>query len=208
MAQPDAFTITVNGKGGHGSMPHQTVDPIHAAAQIVVGAQSIISRNLDPLDPGVLSFGTIQGGTISNIIPENVTLTGTVRSFDPAVKKMIREKLEQMIDGTARAFGAEARLVYEDGYPPVVNPPEMTEFVRKTAERLFGADRVLAMRPVMGGEDFSYFLQSVPGAFFFFGAGDGCPYPHHHPSFDIDEKALPDAALLMTQIALDFLHTE
>ena len=206
MAQPDAFTITVKGTGGHGSMPHQTVDPIHVAAQIVVGAQSIISRNLDPLDPGVLSFGTIQGGTISNIIPEVVTLTGTVRSFDPGVKQMIRNNLERVVEGTARAFGAEARFVYEDGYPPVINPPEMTEFVRKTAERLFGADRILSMRPVMGGEDFSYFLQKVPGAFFFFGAGDNRPFPHHHPSFDIDETALSDAALLMTHIALDFLQ--
>ena len=205
MAQPDAFTIKIRGRGGHGSMPHQAVDPIYIASQLVVNLQSVISRSLDPLKPGVLSFGTINGGTIYNIIPEEVTLTGTVRSFDPDVKALIESKLKRIAAETCRAFDSTAEVIYEDGYPPVINDPRMSDFVVSTARKTLGEDCVVPIDPVMGGEDFSYFLKEVPGAFFFLGMGDGQEYPHHHPRFDIDEAALPLAVRLMTRIALDFL---
>lgn len=205
MAQPDAFSIIVKGRGGHGSMPQQTVDPILAAAQLVVNAQSIVSRNLDPLKPGVVSFGTIEGGTVYNIIPEKVTLTGTVRSFDLDVQQTAERRLRQIADMTCAAFGAEARFEYEKGYPPVVNDPEMVDFVHSVTARTLGESRVREIEPVMGGEDFAYYLQQVPGAFLFFGMGDGMEYPHHHPRFDIDERALPQATLLMSRLALDYL---
>jgi amidohydrolase len=206
MAQPDKFTIDIRGKGGHGSMPHQTVDPILVASHLVLNIQSIVSRNVDPLKPVVISFGTIEGGTIYNIIPEGVTLTGTVRSFDSDVQKLSENRLKEITDATCAAFGASADFVYEKGYPPVINDERMVDFVAQTAKEIFGEDHVQEIEPVMGGEDFAYFLQKVPGAFMFFGMGDGMEYPHHHPEFDIDEKALPQATHLMTAIALEYLR--
>jgi len=206
MAQPDRFTIKVRGKGGHGSMPQQTVDPILVASHLVVGIQSIVSRNVDPLKPVVVSFGTVMGGTIYNIIPGEVELTGTVRTFEPEVQELAERRLREMTEATCRAFGATAELHYEKGYPPVVNPEKGVDFVEKAAEEILGKDKVRFIDPVMGGEDFAYFLQRVPGAFLFFGAGDGTCFPHHHPGFDIDERALPRAALLMAGLALRYLE--
>jgi amidohydrolase len=206
MAQPDAFTINVKGKGGHGSMPQQTVDPILVASQIVVNAQSIVSRNIDPLKPAVVSFGTIEGGTIYNIIPGEVKLTGTVRSFEPGIKDIAKMRIEEIAEGTAKAMGASVEFTYEEGYPPVVNDERMTDFVLDVAKQTLGKDCVVDIDPVMGGEDFAYFLEKVPGAFLFLGAGDGMEFPHHHPSFDIDEKVLPQGALLMASLALEYLQ--
>ena len=205
MAQPDKFTIRIQGKGGHGSMPHQTVDPILVASHLVVNIQSIASRNVDPLKPVVISFGTIEGGTIYNIIPEEVFLTGTVRSFDADVQELSENRLKEITDATCAAFGATADFQYEKGYPTVVNDETMVDFVAHIASGIFGKGKVQKIDPVMGGEDFAYFLQEVPGAFLFFGIGDGMEYPHHHPAFDIDEKALPQATLLMTALALKYL---
>ena len=206
MAQPDKFTIRVRGKGGHGSMPHQTVDPILVASHLVCNIQSIVSRNVDPLKPVVVSFGTIEGGTIYNIIPEEVVLTGTVRSFETGVQELSEKRLREIADATCAAFGATAEFMYEKGYPPVVNDENMVDFVAGTARDLFGEEKVQDIDPVMGGEDFAYFLQKVPGAFIFFGMGDGMEFPHHHPAFDIDEKALPKATLLMASLALAYLE--
>ena len=206
MAQPDKFTIRIQGQGGHGAMPHQTVDPILVASHVVVNIQSIASRNVDPLKPVVVSFGTIEGGTIDNIIPEEVVMTGTVRSFDADVQKLAERRLKEIADGTCAAFGAAADFQYEKGYPPVVNDDKMVDFVAGVAGGIFGEDKVQEIAPVMGGEDFACFLLEIPGAFLFFGMGDGMEYPHHHPAFDIDEKALPAATYLMTALALEFLE--
>jgi amidohydrolase len=205
MAQPDAFTIIVRGKGGHGSMPHQTVDPILVASQIVVNAQSIVSRNMDPLKPAVVSFGTIEGGTIYNIIPGEVRLTGTVRSFESKIKDIAKKRIEEIAEGTAKAMGASVEFSYEEGYPPLVNDETMADFVLDVARQTLGKDKVVDIDPVMGGEDFAYFLEKVPGAFLFLGAGDGMDFPHHHAAFDIDEKVLPQGVLLMTSLALEYL---
>jgi amidohydrolase len=205
MAAADNFRISVKGRAGHGSMPHQTVDSILTAAQLVVNLQSIVSRNLDPLKPGVVSFGTIRGGTVYNIIPEEVKLTGTVRSFDADVQALARSRLEEITRKTCEALGARGEMEYEPGYPPVVNPPEVVDFALDVAARILGDDCIAEIDPVMGGEDFAYFLQKIPGAFLFFGMGDGQSFPHHHPGFDMDEKALPQAALLLTSLALEFL---
>jgi amidohydrolase len=206
MAQPDKFTIRIQGKGGHGSMPHQTVDPILVASHLVVNIQSIVSRNVDPLKPVVISFGTIEGGTIYNIIPDGVVLTGTVRSFEADVQELSEKRLKEITDSTCAAFGATADFLYEKGYPPVVNDEAMVDFVADIASGIFGEKKVQEIDPVMGGEDFAYFLKEIPGAFLFFGMGDGMEYPHHHPAFDIDEKALPKATLLMTALALEYLE--
>lgn len=206
MAQPDDFTVVVKGKGGHGSMPHQAVDPILAAAQVVVSLQSVVSRSVDPLKPAVLSFGSVSGGTIYNVIPGEVTLTGTVRTFDPALQALIEGRLRTIVEETCRAFGATAEIVYRKGYPALVNDARMAEFVLETARGVLGADRAKVIEPVMGGEDFAYFLQKVPGAFWFFGAGDGRPHPHHHPAFDIDERALAPAALHLAALVLAYFE--
>ena len=208
MAQSDNFRIMVRGKGGHGSMPQMTVDPILVASNLVVNLQTIVSRNVDPLKPAVLSFGTIHGGTIYNIIPEEIRLTGTVRTFDPSLQALIQKRLREITEGTAKTFGASAELEYEVGYPPLVNDPDSVDFVLKVARKTLGKKSIVAFNPVMGGEDFAYYLQKVPGAFLFFGAGDGTQFPHHHPGFDIDEKALPRATLLMTTLALEYLEEE
>ncbi len=206
MAQPDDFTIIVKGKGGHGSMPHQTVDPILVASQIVVNAQSIVSRNIDPLKPAVVSFGTIEGGTIYNIIPGEVKLTGTVRSFESEIKDIAKKRIEEIAVGTAKAMGASVEFSYEEGYPPLVNDETMADFVLDVAKQTLGKDCVVDINPVMGGEDFAYFLEKIPGAFLFLGAGDGMDFPHHHAAFDIDERALSQGTLLMTSLALEYLH--
>ncbi len=205
MANSDSFAITVRGKGGHGSMPQTAVDPILAAAHLVTGAQSIVGRNVDPLKPGVVSFGLISGGTTFNIIPGEVRLIGTVRSFHPEVQEVVEKRLRELAEGTCRAFGATAEVCYEKGYPALVNHPEMTDLVLDVARRVLGEEKIRPFDPIMGGEDFAYYLQRVPGAFFFFGAGDGQPHPHHHPAFDIDETALPQAVVLLSAVALEFL---
>jgi amidohydrolase len=205
MAQADNFSLVVKGKAGHGSMPHTAVDPIYAASQLVVSLQSIVSRNNDPLKPLVVSFGTIQGGTIYNIIPESVSLTGTVRTFQKEVQVMAKRRIQEISEKTGDALGAEVEFVYEDGYPPLINAPEMVDFVKGVAGDILGEDRIVPFSPVMGGEDFAYYLQKKPGAFFFLGMGDGQYAPHHHPEFDLDEKALPLGTHLLAEIALKYL---
>ena len=207
MAQPDAFSITVKGKGGHGSMPHTTVDPILVASHLVVNTQSIVSRSIDPLKPVVVSFGTVNGGTIYNIIPGEVSLTGTVRTFDSSLQSLAQRRLKEITEETCKAFGATAEFKYEKGYPPLVNHEAMVDLVLDVVKKTLGEEKIKDIDPVMGGEDFAYFLEKVPGAFLFFGIGDGMEFPHHHPGFDLDEKALPQAVLLMTSLVLEFLKS-
>lgn len=205
LAQADNFSLIVKGKGGHGAMPHTAVDPILAAAQIIVNSQSIVSRNVDPLKPCVVTFGTINGGTTHNIIPAEVAMAGTVRTFDLTVQALAERRLREIAEETAKAFGASCRVEYMTGYPAVVNDAAMVDFVTDVAKRVLGEGCLPPFDPVMGGEDFAYYLQKVPGAFIFLGAGDGREFPHHHPAFDIDEKALPLGTLLITSLALEFL---
>ncbi len=206
MAASDEIGIRLVGRGGHCSMPHLSIDPITAAGNLIVNLNSIVSRNVDPLKSAVLSLGTVHGGVIHNIIPNEVLLTGTVRTFDPQLRDLMEQRIQEVVDGTSRACGAKGELRYVRGYPPVVNHAGMADLVRSVARRVLGEGSVLEIDPVMGGEDFAYYLERVPGAFLFFGMGDGMEYPHHHPRFDMDEKALPQAALLMTALALAYLE--
>lgn len=206
MAQPDQFSIRVKGEGGHGSAPQATVDPILVASHLVLNAQSIVSRNVDPLKPLVVSFGTVHGGTIYNIIPCEVSLTGTVRTFDPSVQALAERRLKEISEETCKTFGARAHFQYEKGYPPLINDEAMVDFVGEVARKTLGAKKIKSIDPIMGGEDFAYFLQKLPGAFLFFGMGDGMRFPHHHPAFDLDEKALPLATLLLSSLALEYLQ--
>lgn len=206
MAQPDEFSIIVKGKGGHGSMPQTAVDPILAASHLVVNVQSIVSRNVDPLKPIVVSFGAMKGGTVYNIIPAQVTLTGTVRTFDSSVQALAERRLREITEQTCRTFGATSVIEYEKGYLPLVNDEAMAELVLETARNTLGEKCIRDIDPVMGGEDFAFYLKKVPGAFFFLGTGDGMEFPHHHPGFDLDEKVLPKATLLTASLALEYLR--
>ncbi len=206
MAQADNFEVTVRGRSGHASQPNLTVDPVVAAAEVVIAAQTIVSRFTSPLEPVVVSFTTVHGGRVHNIIPDEVTMTGTVRTFDPATQLAVKRRLEEVCEATCRLFGASAAFTYIDGYPPLVNDPGSVDLVRRAAVRELGAAAVQDIAPVMGGEDFAYYLQRVPGAFALLGIGDGHPHPHHSARFDIDERVLPLGVRLLAAVALEALE--
>ncbi len=205
MAQADEFEVVVTGRGGHASQPEKCIDPVLVASHVVVAAQTIVSRFASPLEPVVVSFSTIHGGRIHNIIPDSVTMTGTVRCFDPDTQRAVKQRLGEVCGETCRLFGATAEFTYSDGYPPVVNDPASVELVSRAAARELGEDAVQRVAPIMGGEDFAYYLQRVPGAFALLGIGDGRPHPHHSAHFDIDERVLPVGVRLMTAVALEML---
>jgi amidohydrolase len=205
MAQADEFEVVVEGRGGHASQPQMTVDPVVVASHVVVAAQTIVSRFTDPVEAAVVSFTTIHGGRIHNIIPDSVTMTGTVRTLDLGTQRAVKQRLGEVCEATCRLFGATAGFTYTDGYPPLLNDASSVDLVSRAAARELGADQVRTIAPVMGGEDFAYYLQRVPGAFAMLGIGDNRPYPHHNARFDIDENVLPVGVRLMTAVALEMM---
>ncbi len=210
MAGSGAFTVTVRGRGAHGAMPHQGADPIVGAAHIIAALQSIVSRNVNPMDQGVVTVGYIRGGTAHNIIPDAVEFGGTTRAFSEAVGRLLNDRIGQIAEHTARALGLQATVTFADAStPPLVNDPAMSEIVRRHARRLVGDNRVVSDFRLMGAEDAAFFLQAAPGAFVFVGAGNadkGITEPHHSPRFQIDEDALPLAVALLTASAIDMLN--
>ncbi|WP_328701142.1 M20 metallopeptidase family protein [Aquibacillus kalidii] len=207
MAGADRFSITIQGKGGHGAMPHQTRDAIVIGSQLVTNLQQIVSRRIDPLATAVLTIGSFQAGNTFNIIADTATLTGTVRTFDPELQDQIIVEMEKVIKGTCVTNDATYEFNYEKGYPPVVNHPDEAALILTAAEQIEGITKAEEVVPSMTGEDFSYYLLKKPGAFFFTGAQkDGQFYPHHHPKFDFDERAMVLAAKTLMQTA--FLYQE
>ncbi len=209
MAAADEFRIEVIGKGGHGSMPHQTVDALVVGCQVVDALQTVVSRSVDPLDPAVLSVGTFQAGTNFNIIAPRAVMTGTVRSLSQDVRELIKSRMARIVRAVCDAAGAEFRFDYKEGYPPLVNDDQVTDLVEELARGLVGEANVVELRPNMGGEDFAYYLQKVPGCFFFTGGGNpekGIEFPHHHPRFDFDEDALPIGTRLLVESALALMR--
>jgi amidohydrolase len=186
-AAADTFSISIHGRGGHGAFPHQTVDPIAVAAQVISNLQHIVSRNTSPLENVVVSVTRIAGGTADNIIPETVHLGGTARSYTQEARERTRDIIARILDGVTAAHGATHEFIYTDGYAPVINDPGLAAIVRAAA----GADRIVDIEPLMAGEDFSAYLRVAPGCFFFIGAGNERAFPHHHPRFTIDERAFP-----------------
>lgn len=208
MAAPDEFTITVKGRGGHGSMPHQTVDSLLVGAQIAVALNTIVGRSVDPLEPAVLSLGMFKAGDVFNVIPDTAVMKGTVRSFERDVREKIFRRIEQVVKGICDAAGAGCEIDAALGHPPVINNPAIAAVVAEAGRETLGADGVVENRPVMSGEDFSFYQEKVPGAFVFIGAGNptkGIVYPHHHPKFDIDEAALGYGVEVMARAALKLL---
>nr|WP_092071577.1 amidohydrolase [Dendrosporobacter quercicolus]NSL49309.1 amidohydrolase [Dendrosporobacter quercicolus DSM 1736]SDM27914.1 amidohydrolase [Dendrosporobacter quercicolus] len=209
MAAPDAFTITVQGKGGHGSMPQQTIDPILTGAQIVMGLHTIVGRNIDPLENAVVSLGSFKAGEAFNVIPDIAVLKGTVRSFDHALRLQIFERIEAIARGISQASGASCTVEKKLGFPPLVNSPEIVKTVVEAAGELLPADHIITIKPVMAGEDFSCYLQKIPGMMIFVGSGNAAKniiYPQHHPKFDIDETALPIGMEVLLRSALKLLN--
>ncbi|HET91518.1 MAG TPA: amidohydrolase [Chloroflexi bacterium] len=194
MAAADKWTCTVRGKGGHGAAPHQTVDPIVAAAQIVTALQTVVSRNVSPLETAVLTVGTIHGGNAFNVIPAQVDLTGTVRTYNPRVQQTVWQRMRAVMENGAAACGAEVELEITPLTPAVVNDAHVSAVVRAAAEAVVGAENVSADSRTMGSEDAAFFLNEVPGCYFFLGSANaarGLNAPHHNPYFDIDEDVLP-----------------
>ena len=208
MAGADVLTIVVEGKGGHAAMPHYTVDSIVVASQIVSALQTVVSRNVSPLDSAVVSFGMIHGGTALNVIPEQVELRGTIRSFKDDVRKSVIERVHAVAEGIAAGFGATAHVKIEQVCSPTINDEFITDLVLDTAKELFGETAVVPTNGVMGSEDMSFFLREVPGCFFFVGAQptDAPTYPHHNPYFDFNEDVMPIGAALMTASVMRYLR--
>ncbi|MEP6769849.1 MAG: amidohydrolase [Acidobacteriota bacterium] len=202
MAAVDEFSIDVEGPGGHGAAPHETADPIVGAARIIDALQSIVSREISPLDSAVVTVASIHGGSAFNIIPAAVRLTGTARSFTESAGEALPEKMERVVRGTAEAAGVRARLHYRRVNRATVNDPAMADLVIETARRILGPDSVDAETRTLGGEDMSVFLDRVPGCFFFVGSAlEGGHRPHHSPRFDFDERALAIGTVLFEAVA-------
>ena len=201
MAAVDEFEIVVRGPGGHGAAPHETADPVVAAARLVDGLQTIVAREISPLDSAVVTVAAIHGGTAFNIIPKEVRLTGTARSFSAEAHAALPGKITRVAEGIAHAFGVTAEVAYRRINDPTVNDPRIAELVAETAEELLGPGAVVETR-TMGGEDMSVYLRRVPGCFFFVGSGfPGAYRPHHSPVFDFDERALAVGTLLLEAAA-------
>lgn len=207
MAAADKFELTLFGRGGHGAKPHETIDAVVLGATIVKELQSIVSRRLDPLQQAVLTIGTLHAGNTFNVIADRAQLTGTVRTFDETVAQKIVAEMERTIKGICDAAGATYTFQYETGYPAVINDLVETRFLEDVARDVMGETNVFEIDPTMGGEDFAYYLKEVPGTFFFTGAGDASHYPHHHPRFDFEERAMVDAAKILVEATLRYLAT-
>ncbi len=210
MAAADRFTITVRGKGGHAARPHLAVDPVVVAAHIVTAIQTIVSREVDPTDQAVITVGSLTSGTAFNVIPDDATINGTVRTYNPELRRQIEKRLGELAFGIAAGMRATAETQYFPGYPPLVNHEVGIAFVRDAVSEAIGPQAVVEKEQVMGAEDFSYVLQRVPGAMFHLGVRDRAwaePRPIHSSSFDMDEHALPIGVAAMAATALRFLNS-
>jgi len=206
LAGAEIFKISIQGKGGHAAAPHLAVDPVLAAAETIVALQSIVARNIAPLKPAVISVCTIHGGDAFNVIPQAVELSGTIRTFEPNVRKMVMDRFQEVVHSCAEAMGCRADIELKQLSPATINQPETSARVQAAARRLFPEASIETGDYItMGSEDFSYFLEKVPGCFFFVGSANhekGLDAGHHHPKFDIDEGVLPRAAALMAESIL------
>ncbi len=204
-ASSDSIEIDVVGVGGHGAAPHDAVDPIVTAANFITSLQQVVSRQVDPLEPAVVTIGAIHGGTIHNVIPRTCRMLGTVRAFSDEVRAAMPERIERVLRACCDASGATYEFEYLLRYPVTANDPMQTAYVKALATRLVGEERVFDADRLMGAEDFSFFAQRVPACFYTLGTrgGPSTAHPHHSSLFDIDEAALPTGVAMMTALALD-----
>jgi amidohydrolase len=210
MAAADVLRIKITGKGGHGAMPHEAVDPVLASAYVLTALQSVVSRNVPPLQAAVISVTMLRAGEAFNVIPPQVEMQGTVRTFDPAVRELVVQRIHQVIEQTASGLGCQAEVEVKSLTPAVINDPTIAERVAKVAADLFPGSQIDRHCQAMGSEDMAFMMQQVPGCYFFVGSANdakGLNASHHHPKFDIDEDVLPQAVALMTAAAYDYLKT-
>ena len=190
MAAADHLAIEIEGKGGHAARPHLAIDTILVAAQMINQLQSIVARNIDPLESAVVSICMFAAGQTDNVIPQRALLRGTARSLTAEVREVLRKRIGEIVEGTARLYGASAKITYTNGYPVVVNHERQTAFAADVAREIAGKDKVnIAVPPVMGAEDFAFMLNERPGAFIFVGNGDTAGL--HHPAYDFNDDTIP-----------------
>ncbi|WP_411343788.1 M20 metallopeptidase family protein [Paenibacillus sp. WLX1005] len=209
MAAADGFSVVIQGKGGHGARPDQTIDSIVVGSQVVGALQHIVSRHVDPLKSAVVTVGVFQAGSAFNVIADTAKIEGTVRTFDPQVRVQIEEDIQTILQGITSAARATFKLEYTHGYPAVVNPPEQADYVRSLVRDSLGEEALQEVPPSMGAEDFAYYLEERPGNFFYVGSqqNEDTAFPHHHPRFDIDERALLNTGRVFLSIVADKLLT-
>ncbi|MDY6875314.1 MAG: amidohydrolase [Chloroflexota bacterium] len=205
MAAAEKWTCVVRGKGGHGASPHLAVDPIVATAQVVTALQTVISRNVSPLEKAVVTVGAVHGGNAFNVIPAQVEMSGTIRTYDPVTREMVLRRMREVIEGVAATCGATAELEIMPLTPAVINDTKVVQVVRAAAAAVVGSENVSFGERTMGSEDAALFMQDVPGCYFFLGSANaerGLDAPHHNPRFDFDEDALLlGVAILMYALA-------
>ncbi|AQS56055.1 M20 family metallopeptidase [Novibacillus thermophilus] len=209
MAAADRFEIEIRGQGGHGAQPHLTKDAVVVGSQLVMNLQQLVSRRVDPVESAVVSVGSFVAENAFNVISGSARLEGTVRTFNSGVRDFIEREIERIVNGTCMSADADYRYQYDRGYPPVVNHREETERLVKSASRVPGVENVEEAPLQMGAEDFAHYLRHVKGTFFFTGARHPdweVAYPHHHPKFNIDERAMLVAAKTLGAVTLDYLH--
>ncbi|WZL72936.1 M20 family metallopeptidase [Clostridiaceae bacterium 35-E11] len=208
MASADMFTIRVKGKGGHGSLPHQGVDAVVAASAIVMNLQSVVSREISPLESAVVSVGTFHSGTRFNVIANAAELEGTTRCFNPQIREALPKMLERIAQNTAKSYRAETQIEYNFATPPTINDAGCSKLAEKAVEKILSKESVIKMEKVTGGEDFAMFAEKAPAVMAFVGIRNEekeAHYPHHHERFNMDEDALEIGTALYAQYALDFL---
>lgn len=210
LAASDRFEILVRGKGGHGAQPDQTIDAVLVAAQIIVALQTIVSRNLDPLETGVVTVGAVHAGEAHNVIAETAELRGTIRSFSQEVRALLHRRIREVAEGIAATFGATVEVALHLGVDPTINAPRPTQVMYRAAAAAFGAENIDTAYRSAGGEDFSAVLERVPGHFMMLGArsGERTGFPHHNPRFDIDEACLPAGVAILCDAAIRCLNGE
>ncbi|MFZ5816284.1 MAG: M20 metallopeptidase family protein [Bacillota bacterium] len=211
MASPDEVEVTVVGRGGHGAAPHLTVDPVLAACQIITLLQQVVARNVSPFQQAVITVGMIHGGTAPNVIPDEVTFKATVRTMDPEVRKLMPRRIEEVVKGVCDAAGATYRFHYDPGYPVLINDLQMTELARRAALAVLEPGQVQGMAPSMGGEDFAYYLEKVPGTFARLGAmapGATKPYGLHTSRLLIDEECIAVGTAYYISVVQQYLMAE
>jgi amidohydrolase len=208
MAAAEAFQVRISGKGGHGALPSAAIDPIYAAAHIITGLQSIVSRNVPPLQTAVVSVTAIHGGEAFNVIPQEVEIKGTIRTFDPTIRQRVLSRFREIIMQSASAMECQAEIDVKSITPALLNDPNITKLVYEVASEILPSFDLDTTSQTMGSEDMAFVLQQVPGCFVFIGSANeasGLAFPHHHPRFDIDESVLPKAVGLMTSVTLRLL---
>ncbi|AKG73594.1 M20 metallopeptidase family protein [Salinicoccus halodurans] len=208
MANGDTFEITIHGKGGHAANPHLATDPLAIGGQLMASLQQIVSRHTDPLKSAVVTVASFNGGDSFNVIPDTANLRGTVRTFEPEVRDSVEAAIKSIAESTCEGFGATAEVEYVRGYPSVVNDPGETRRFRRVAESIYGKENVSEIPPMMGMEDFAYYVREKPGSFAWVGGAmpdDEAVYPHHHPKFDVHEESMLYIGKLFIATVFDYM---